>query len=84
MMFNSAVSVRNPTTSPGRYARMDNGWALSLLSVPLTEFNQSIAKCPNITRFPGGASNDTIPNLQNPANPLPFDPMKLPKTIGAH
>jgi arylsulfatase A-like enzyme len=84
MMFNGAVSVRNPTTSPGRYAGMDNGWALSLLSVPLTEFNQSIVKYPNITRFPGGASNDTIPNLQNPANPLPFDPMKLPKTIGAH
>ena len=24
-----------------------------------------------------------IPNLQNPENPLPYDPMKLPKTIGA-
>jgi len=24
-----------------------------------------------------------IPNLQNPKNPLPYDPIKLPKTIGA-
>ena len=32
---------------------------------------------PNIERFPGGASNDMIPNLQNPKNPLPYDPMTL-------
>ena len=25
MMFNGAVSTRNPTSSPGRYAGMDNG-----------------------------------------------------------
>ena len=31
MMFNGAVSTRNPTSSPGRYAGMDNGWAISLL-----------------------------------------------------
>ena len=36
-------------------------------------------------RFPGGASNDMLPNLQNPENPLPYDPIKtVPKTIGAH
>ena len=28
MMFNGAVATRNPTTSPGRYAGMDNGWAI--------------------------------------------------------
>ena len=28
MTFNGAVAVRNPTTSPGRYAGMDNGWAI--------------------------------------------------------
>jgi hypothetical protein len=28
MMFNGAVSTRNPTSSPGRSAGMDNGWAL--------------------------------------------------------
>jgi len=32
------------------------GWALSLIDTPLTEFNQSIIKCPNIKRFLGGAS----------------------------
>ncbi len=55
---------------------MDNGWALSLIDIPLSEFNQSIVKYPNIERFPGGASNDMIPNLQNPKNPLPYDPIK--------
>ena len=40
---------------------MDNGWAVSLMDIPLTEFNQSIIKYPNIERFPGGASNDMIP-----------------------
>jgi arylsulfatase A-like enzyme len=82
MMFNGAVSTRNPTTSPGRYAGMDNGWVFSLVDIPLTEFNKSIVKYPNIERFPGGASNDLKPNLQNPKNPLPYDPNILPKTIG--
>ena len=30
MTFNGAVAVRNPTSSPGRYSGMDNGWAISL------------------------------------------------------
>ena len=34
-------------------------------------------------RVPGGASNDLIPNLQDPGNPVPaMDPHKAPK-IGA-
>jgi hypothetical protein len=34
-------------------------------------------------RFPGGASNDMNPNLQDPANPLPLmDLKKTVKTIG--
>jgi arylsulfatase A-like enzyme len=82
MMFNGAVSTRNPTTSPGRYAGMDNGWVFSLVDIPLTEFNKSIVKYPNIECFPGGASNDLKPNLQNPKNPLPYDPTTLPKTVG--
>jgi arylsulfatase len=52
------------------------------VDIPLTEFNKSIVKYPNIERFPGGASNDLKPNLQNPKNPLPYDPTTLPKTIG--
>ena len=84
MTFNGAVATRNPTTSPGRYAGMDNGWAISLLDIPLSEFNKSIVQYPNKKRFPGGASNDMLPNLQNPENPLPYDPMKAPKTVGAH
>jgi arylsulfatase len=75
--------TRNPTTSPGRYSGMDNGWVSSLVGIPLTEFNKSIIKYPNIERFPGGASNDLKPNLQNPKIPLPYDPIKLPKTVGS-
>ena len=40
-------------------------------------------KYPNIKRFPGGASDDLLPNLQNPANPVPaLDPAHPPK-VGA-
>jgi hypothetical protein len=83
MMFDRAITTRKPTSLPGRYAGMNNGRALSLIDIPLTEFNESIVMYPSIKRFPGGASNDMIPNLQNPGNPLPYDPMKLPSTFGS-
>jgi arylsulfatase len=70
MTFNGAVATRSTTTSPGRYAGMDNGWALSLLQPVIIEFDKSIVDFPSIKRIPGGASNDQIPNLQNPANPV--------------
>ena len=83
MTFNGAVSTRMPTTSPGRYSGLDNGWVISLLSGPITEFDKSIVDFPNLKRFPGGASNDENPNLQDPANPLPLmDIHKVVKTIG--
>ena len=73
-----------PTTSPGRYAGYDNGWALSLIQIPLMEFDKSVVDFPNIKRFPGGASNDIVPNLQHPGNPLPMMDIKhLVQTIGA-
>jgi arylsulfatase len=84
MTFNGAVSTRMPTTSPGRYAGYDNGWVASLVSMPQMEFDKSIVDFPNIKRFPGGASNDMVPNLQDPANPLPLmDIKKAVRTIGA-
>ena len=55
MTFNGAVSTRMPTTSPGRYAGYDNGWILSLMYIPLMEFDKSIVDYPSIKRFPGGA-----------------------------
>ena len=83
MAFNGAVSYRMPTTSPGKYAGQDNGWIFSLVYPVLIDFNKSIIKYPSIARFPGGASNDLRPNLQNPANPVPLmDPAKPPR-IGA-
>jgi arylsulfatase len=72
MTFNGAVSTHTTTTSPGRYAGYDNGWVVSLMYIPLEEFDKSIVDFPNIKRFPGGASNDMSPNLQDPANPLPL------------
>ena len=71
MIFNGAMSYRMPTTSPGKYSGQDNGWVASLVYPPLIEFDTSIMKYPNIRRFPGGASNDLRPNLQDPSNPVP-------------
>jgi hypothetical protein len=84
MLFNGAVATRLPTTSPGRYAGYDNGWVLSLIGVPISEFDNSIVDYPNMKRFPGGASNDTSPDLQHPNNPLPLmDIKKLVKVTGS-
>jgi hypothetical protein len=44
MIFNGAVATRSTTTSPGRYAGMDNGWALSLLQPVIIEFDKSIVE----------------------------------------
>jgi hypothetical protein len=83
MTFNGAVSTRLPTTSAGRYAGYDNGWVFSLISVPILDFDKSIVDFPNIKRFPGGASNDMSPNLQDPANPVPLmDIHKVVRSIG--
>ena len=72
MLFNGAVATRLPTTSPGRWSGQDNGWAFSLLYPALIDFDKSVIKYPNIQRFPGGASNDLKPNLQDPKNPAPL------------
>lgn len=82
MVFNGAAPTRGTTTSPGRYSGEDNGWTAALFSQALLEFDQSIMKYPNIKRFPGGASNDLIPDLQHPNNPVPaLDPNHMPKTV---
>jgi arylsulfatase A-like enzyme len=83
MAFNGAVSMRNTSTSPGKYAGEDNGWVLSLIYPAVVAFDKSIMMYPSIKRFPGGASNDLQPNLQNPANPVPaLDPNNMPRTGG--
>ena len=82
MIFNGAAPDRALTNSPGKYAGQDNGWAAGLFSVVLVDFDKSIMKYPSIKRFPGGASNDLIPNLQHPENPVPaLDPNNMPKTV---
>jgi hypothetical protein len=72
MVFNGAAPARVLTSSPGKYAGEDNGWALSLLEPVILDFDKSIMKFPSITRFPGGASTDLVPDLQHPDNPLPI------------
>jgi arylsulfatase A-like enzyme len=81
MIFNGAQgSFHGIQSSPGRYSGEDNGWAAALWSDALAEFDRSIMKYPSIQRYPGGASDDLIPNLQNPKNPLPLlDPNNMPK-----
>jgi arylsulfatase len=82
MIFNGAAPTRMMSTSPGKYAGEDNGWAAGAYNMALVEFDKSIMKYPNIKRFPGGASNDLVPNLQNPENPVPaLDPNNMPKAI---
>jgi arylsulfatase A-like enzyme len=82
MVFNGAQATRAYTNSPGKYAGQDNGWVAALFSQVLVEFDKTIMKYPNIKRFPGGASDDLMPNLQNPENPVPaLDPNKMPKAI---
>ena len=64
---------------------MDNGWALSLLQPVIIEFDKSIVDFPSIKRIPGGASNDQIPDLQNPTNPVPnMDLTKPQANQGGH
>jgi len=85
MIFNGAMSTRALTTSPGRYAGQDNGWVGGIIGQTMLAFNQSIVKFPSITRYPGGASTDLIPDLQRPDDPAPFlkdlPPMPQP-TLG--
>jgi arylsulfatase A-like enzyme len=83
MTFNGAMSYRLSTSSPGKYSGQDNGWILSLVYPVLIDFDKSVIKYPSITRFPGGASNDLRPNLQNPANPVPAMDPKKPPRIGS-
>jgi hypothetical protein len=82
MIFNGAAPARVLTSSPGRFSGQDNGWALALISPVMIDFNKSIVKYPSIKRFPGGASTDLIPNLQNPENPLPLLNMNKTPRIG--
>jgi arylsulfatase A-like enzyme len=72
MTFNGAAPSRILTTSPGRYAGQDNGWVLSLIEPVILDFDKTIMKYPSIKRYPGGASDDLVPNLQHPDNPVPL------------
>jgi len=86
MIFNGAMSTRALTTSPGRYAGQDNGWVGGIIGQVMLGFDETVAKFPSIQRYPGGASTDLIPNLQNPADPAPMlknlPPQALPSLGG--
>jgi arylsulfatase A-like enzyme len=72
MIFNGAAPARVLTSSPGKYSGEDNGWVLSLIYPVIIDFDKSIIKYPNITRYVGGASTDLVPDLQHPSNPVPL------------
>jgi arylsulfatase A-like enzyme len=72
MIFNGAAPTRVLSSSPGKYAGEDNGWVLSLIYPVIIDFDKSIIKYPNITRYVGGASTDLVPDLQHPDNPVPL------------
>ena len=87
MTFNGAAPTRVLSTSPGKYAGQDNGWVLALVEPVIADFDKTIMKFPNTRRFVGGASNDLVPNLQNPDNPVPLlkdqmERMGEPHTVG--
>jgi hypothetical protein len=68
MIFNGAAPARVLTSSPGKYAGEDNGRVLSLIYPVIVDFDKSIMKYPNITRYVGGASTDLVPDLQHPCS----------------
>ena len=84
MLFNGAVPTREANTSPGRWSGLDNGWMIGLADEVLIEFNKSIIKYSSIERVPGVASNDLLPNLKNPKNPVLLRDPNDPPKIGGH
>jgi hypothetical protein len=72
MVFNGAAPARVLTSSPGKYTGEDNGWVLALIYPAIIDFDKSIIKYPNITRYVGGASTDLVPDLQHPNDPVPL------------
>ncbi|WP_336800591.1 arylsulfatase [Kaistia sp. MMO-174] len=83
MTFNGAAPTRVLPSSPGRFAGQDNGWILALIEPVILDFDKSILKYPNIKRYVGGASNDLIPNLQRPDDPLPLLKGSNPQAKGS-
>jgi hypothetical protein len=53
---NAAAPARILTSSPGKYTGEDNGWMLPLVYPVIIDFDETIRKYPNITRYVGGAS----------------------------
>ena len=72
MTFNGAAPTRGMTTSPGRYAGQDNGWIMALAAPVIVAFDKSIMQFPSTRRYVGGGSNDLVPNLQRPDDPVPL------------
>ena len=84
MMFNGAVATRNPTSSPGRYAGMDNGWALSLIEHTSSNGVQQVDYQVSEHRTLPGRSprRHEFRICRTPQKPLPtINPIKVPKTV---
>ena len=48
----------------------------------MVDFDKSIMKYPSINRFVGEASNDLVPNLQHPDDPVPLLKDQIEKMHG--
>ena len=71
MLFNGGMASRLPKTLAGSMGGHGQWLGPVLTQGALGEFDKSIVDFPGIRRFPGGASTDMIPNLQDPENPVP-------------
>ncbi len=70
MMFNGAVATRNPTSSPGRYSGMDNGWAIALVDIPDHGVQQVDRPVSEHRTLPGWSFERHDPEFAKPEEPV--------------
>ena len=73
MTFNGAVSTRMPTTSPGRYAGYDNGWAMSLIYPVLIGVRQIHREVSEHQTLPRRSLERHDSESSEPGKPAAFD-----------
>jgi hypothetical protein len=82
MTFNGAISYRLASSSPGRYAGQDNGWALALIYPALIDFAKSISNIQASAASPV-RHRMTCPQSAGPSKPVSAMDPKNPPRIGA-
>ena len=72
MVFNGSRSRGERTDIARKIRRRRQRLVGGALLGGLADFDKTIMQYPSIQRSPGGASNDLIPDLQHPKNPVPL------------